>query len=197
MSIVLIAFTLVIGPAIMETLTMGRTVGKFAMGIRTVRDDAGPISFHHSFVRHLVGVVEIWVLSGVPALVGALVSSKGKRIGDFAAGTYVVRDRYKLQLPWPVQMPPHLAALGRQRRHRAAARLPGRRAAPAAGPDRHAEPRVAGPARHPHRGPRSSSTSRRHRRPAPTPRTSSPRSRPSAAAATSTGSGARPTCAGG
>jgi len=109
MSVVLIAFTLVIGPAIMETLTMGRTVGKFAMGIRAVRDDAGPISFHHSFVRHLVGVVEIWVLSGVPALVGALVSSKGKRIGDFAAGTYVVRDRYKLQLPWPVQMPPHLA----------------------------------------------------------------------------------------
>ncbi len=109
MSVVLIAFTLVIGPAIMETLTMGRTVGKFAMGIRAVRDDAGPVSFHHSFVRHLVGVVEIWVLSGVPALVGALVSSKGKRIGDFAAGTYVVRDRYKLQLPWPVQMPPHLA----------------------------------------------------------------------------------------
>ena len=109
MSVVLIAFTLVIGPAIMETLTMGRTVGKFAMGIRAVRDDAGPVSFHHSFVRHLVGVVEIWVLSGVPALVGALVSSKGKRIGDFAAGTYVVRDRYKLQLPWPAQMPPHLA----------------------------------------------------------------------------------------
>jgi uncharacterized RDD family membrane protein YckC len=109
LSVVLIAFTLVIGPAVMETLTMGRTVGKFAMGIRAVRDDAGPISFHHSFVRHLVGVVEIWVLSGVPALVGALVSSKGKRIGDFAAGTYVVRDRYRLQLPWPVEMPPYLA----------------------------------------------------------------------------------------
>ena len=86
LSVLVLAFTLVIGPAIMETLTMGRTVGKFAMGIRAVRDDAGPISFHHSFVRHLVGVVEIWVLSGVPALVGALVSSKGKRIGDFAAG---------------------------------------------------------------------------------------------------------------
>ena len=108
-SVVLIAFTLVIGPAVMETLTMGRSVGKLAMGIRTVRDDAGPISFHHAFVRHLVGVVEIWVLSGVPALVGALVSSKGKRIGDFAAGTYVVRDRYRLQLPWPVEMPWHLA----------------------------------------------------------------------------------------
>ncbi len=155
MSVVLIAFTLVIGPAIMETLTMGRTVGKFAMGIRAVRDDAGPISFHHSFVRHLVGVVEIWVLSGVPALVGALVSSKGKRIGDFAAGTYVVRDRYKLQLPWPVQMPPHLA-------HWAAsadiAPLPDSLAVALRqllGRTGHAEPRVEAHPGHPHlhRGP--------------------------------------------
>jgi uncharacterized RDD family membrane protein YckC len=109
LSVVLIAFTLVIGPAVLETLTMGRTIGKFAMGIRTVRDDAGSISFHHAFVRHLIGVIEIWVFSGVPALVCALVNSKGKRLGDLVAGTYVVRDRYKLQLPWPVEMPPYLA----------------------------------------------------------------------------------------
>ena len=88
---------------------MGRTIGKFALGIRTVRDDAGPISFHHAFMRHLLSVIEIWVLSGVPALVCALVSSKGKRLGDLVAGTYVVRDRFSLRLPWPVEMPPHLA----------------------------------------------------------------------------------------
>jgi uncharacterized RDD family membrane protein YckC len=108
-SVVLIAFTLVIGPAMLETLTMGRTIGKFAMGLRTVRDDAGPISFHHAFVRHLIGVPEIWVFSCVPALVCALVNSKGKRLGDLVAGTYVVRDRYTLHLPWPVEMPWHLA----------------------------------------------------------------------------------------
>jgi uncharacterized RDD family membrane protein YckC len=108
-SVLVIAFTLVIGPAILETLTMGRTIGKLVMGIRTVRDDAGPISFHHAFVRHLLSVVEIWMLSGVPALVSGLVSSRGKRLGDYAAGTYVVRDRFSLRLPWPVEMPPHLA----------------------------------------------------------------------------------------
>jgi uncharacterized RDD family membrane protein YckC len=107
--VLVVAFSLVLGPAILETLTMGRTIGKLAMGIRTVRDDAGPISFHHAFMRHLLSVVEIWFLSGVPALVCALVSSKGKRLGDFVAGTYVVRDRFSLRLPWPVQMPPHLA----------------------------------------------------------------------------------------
>ena len=110
MSVVLVAFTLVIGPALLETLTLGRTLGKLVFGLRTVRDDAGPISFHHSFVRMLVGVVEIWVFFGVPALISAMISSKGKRLGDYAAGTYVVRDRFRLRLPWPAQMPPHLAA---------------------------------------------------------------------------------------
>ncbi len=108
-SVLLVVFTLVLGPAILETLTMGRTIGKFALGIRTVRDDAGPISFHHAFMRHLLSVIEVWALSGVPALVCALVSSKGKRLGDLVAGTYVVRDRFTLRLPWPVEMPPHLA----------------------------------------------------------------------------------------
>jgi uncharacterized RDD family membrane protein YckC len=111
--IILVAFTIVVGPALLETLTMGRTVGKFVMGTRTVRDDAGPISFHHAFVRHLVAIVEIWVFWGVPALVSALVSSKGKRLGDYVAGTYVVRVRFRLRLPWPVQMPPYLATWAR------------------------------------------------------------------------------------
>ena len=109
-AILVVVFALVLGPALLETLTMGRTLGKLAMGLRTVRDDAGPISFHHAFVRHLLSVVEIWLLSGVPALVTAMVNGRGKRLGDLVAGTYVVRDRFRLQLPWPVAMPPHLVA---------------------------------------------------------------------------------------
>lgn len=107
--VVMVATVLVIGPAVLERLTLGRTVGKLVMGLRTVRDDAGPISFQHAFVRQLVAVVEVWILSGVPALVSGLVSARGKRLGDYLAGTYVVRDRVPLQLPYPVQMPPHLA----------------------------------------------------------------------------------------
>lgn len=108
-SVVTVAVALVLGPSVLETLTHGRTLGKIAMGTRTVRDDAGPISFHHAFVRHLVAVVEIWLLFGVPALVSGMVSERGKRLGDHLAGTYVIRDRFRLRLPWPVQMPPHLA----------------------------------------------------------------------------------------
>src|SRR5262245_39402584 len=32
-------------PVAMETLTRGRTVGKLAMGLRTLREDGGPIRF--------------------------------------------------------------------------------------------------------------------------------------------------------
>ena len=103
----------VVFPTAMETLTRGRTIGKLALGLRTVRDDAGPISFQHALVRALVGYVEIYATGGTPAFLSAMVSSKGKRLGDFAAGTYVVRERVRLQLPHPVQMPPRLAAWAR------------------------------------------------------------------------------------
>ena len=107
---VLVALVSVVLPTTLETLTRGRSVGKLATGLRTVRDDAGPIGFRHALTRALVGFVEIWALFGVPALVSAMVSNKGKRLGDYAAGTYVVRERVHMTLPPPPMMPPHLAA---------------------------------------------------------------------------------------
>ena len=102
--LVLVAF-----PTAFETLTRGRSLGKLALGLRTVRDDAGPISFRHAFIRALIGVVEIWIFSGVPALICALVTSRGKRIGDVLAGTYVVRERFRFPGVRPALMPPQLA----------------------------------------------------------------------------------------
>lgn len=95
-------------PATIETLTRGRTVGKLAVGTRTVRDDAGPITFRHALARALVGVVEVYLLWGTVAMVACVVSGRGKRLGDAAAGTYVVRERLTAYLPPPVPMPPHL-----------------------------------------------------------------------------------------
>jgi uncharacterized RDD family membrane protein YckC len=104
-----IIVSLLVFPATLETLTRGRSLGKLAFGLRTVRDDAGPITFHHAFVRALVGVVEIYVFLGGPAFFSALLSTRGKRLGDFAAGTYVVRERVRLRLTPPPPMPPGLA----------------------------------------------------------------------------------------
>lgn len=97
-------------PIAIETLTRGRSLGKMATGLRTVRDDAGPITFRHALTRGLLGVVEVYLFWGVPAIIASLLSKKGKRLGDMVAGTYVVRDLVTAQLPPPVPMPPRLAA---------------------------------------------------------------------------------------
>ncbi len=100
-------------PTTVETLSRGKSLGKWAFGLRAVRDDAGPISFQHAFVRALIGVVEIYVFTGVPAFFSAMLSSRGKRLGDYAAGTYVVRERIRLRLEPPPLMPPELAGWAR------------------------------------------------------------------------------------
>lgn len=95
-------------PVGVELLTRGRSLGKLVMKLRVVRDDGGPITFRHAFVRGLVGIIEIWLLMGVPAVVSAMLSTRAKRIGDLAAGTYVVREETAMRLqpgPW---MPPAL-----------------------------------------------------------------------------------------
>ena len=82
--------TMVVSPVVpttVETLTRGKSLGKAAFGLRAVRDDAGPISFQHAFVRALVGFVEIYATGGSAAFFSAMMSSRGKRLGDYAAGT--------------------------------------------------------------------------------------------------------------
>lgn len=100
-------------PTTMETLTRGKTLGHLAVGLRTVRDDAGPIGFRQALTRAMVGTVELYLCYGVPALFSAVISTKGKRLGDLLAGTYVVRDRQRIALPPPASMPPHLAGWAR------------------------------------------------------------------------------------
>lgn len=106
--------TFLVIPTAMETLTRGRSLGKLALGLRAVRDDGGPISFQHALVRALIGFVEIYAFSGAPAFFSIMLSTRGKRLGDYAAGTYVVRERVPLRLPQPPYMPPELASWARR-----------------------------------------------------------------------------------
>ena len=110
MSLVAVVAVLVGLPATLETLTRGRTLGKLALGLRVVRDDGGPITSRHAITRALVGFVEIWLFTGIPALVASVLNPRCKRLGDMAAGTYVVTQRSRMRLLAPPQMPPPLAA---------------------------------------------------------------------------------------
>ncbi len=108
--LVLVVAVIVGYPLIFETLTRGKTLGKMALGLRAVRDDGGAIRFRHATARALVEVVEIWLLFGVPAFFCSLLNSKGKRFGDLAAGTVVIRERVPSAAGSRAVMPAELAA---------------------------------------------------------------------------------------
>ena len=86
-------------PVIFETLSRGKTLGKMAMGIRVVGDDGSPERFRQALIRALsAAFIEVWLfpinLIGIPAgLITAMVSAKGKRLGDMFAGTFVIQER--------------------------------------------------------------------------------------------------------
>jgi uncharacterized RDD family membrane protein YckC len=100
-------------PVAFETFSRGRTLGKMALGLRVLREDGGPIRFRHAFVRGLLAVVEIWATFGSVAVIVSLASTKGKRLGDFLAGTIVVHERVPARAAPVVAMPPPLAAWAR------------------------------------------------------------------------------------
>lgn len=100
---------LVLLPALVETLTRGRSLGRLAAGMRVVRDDGGPVSFRHAFTRSLVGLIELFGTLGMLALTVSVLSNRAKRLGDMLAGTYAMRVRGAQRSLPPVIMPPHLA----------------------------------------------------------------------------------------
>ena len=113
---ILLATVLIGYPVGCEMLFRGRTLGKFALGLRVVRDDGGPIRFRHSLIRALVAVAVEWPGLVLPVLTWALclgtmlANPRGKRVGDLAAGTIVIHDRTPAGWGWVPAMPPQLAA---------------------------------------------------------------------------------------
>ena len=99
-------------PVLSETLWRGRTLGKAALGLRVVRDDAGPIGFRQAFVRGLVGffVERPGVTFYSAGVICSLLNARGKRIGDLVAGTVVVQERVSGTTGYVAVMPPPLAA---------------------------------------------------------------------------------------
>ena len=93
LSVAGLVIAILIVPTLVETASGGRSLGKFAVGARIVRDDGGAIQLRHSFIRALVGVIEIYMTFGGIAAVTGLLNSKSKRLGDLLAGTYSQHER--------------------------------------------------------------------------------------------------------
>lgn len=90
---VLIGVVWMVGyPIAMEVQRKGRTIGKSALGIRVITVNGLPLRVRHSFIRSALGLVELYFSFGAVASVAAISNIHGQRIGDFAAGTLVVRN---------------------------------------------------------------------------------------------------------
>jgi uncharacterized RDD family membrane protein YckC len=76
---------------LLEWLWNGQTIGKRAYRLRVINEDGSPAQFTAVLIRNLLRLVDF-----LPALYGVgvlaiVLSSKSQRLGDLAAGTYVVR----------------------------------------------------------------------------------------------------------
>jgi len=74
-----------------EAVSGGASPGKRALGLRVIGDDGLPLSRRASVVRNLLRAVDMLPGSYLIGLVALVVSVRGQRLGDMAAGTLVVR----------------------------------------------------------------------------------------------------------
>jgi len=80
---------------VFETLWSGQTPGKRLMRLRVVREDGRPVRFFEVFVRNLLRLLIDMqpALSYAIGVVSIIFSARSKRVGDFVAGTVVVKER--------------------------------------------------------------------------------------------------------
>lgn len=84
---------------LLEWLWNGQTLGKRVYGLRVINADGSPAGFVAVFVRNLVRLVDFLpALYGV-GLLAIVFTPRSQRLGDLAAGTFVVRAP-KPQLDW-------------------------------------------------------------------------------------------------
>ena len=80
---------------IFETLWSGQTPGKRIMRLRVVREDGRPVRFFEVFTRNLLRLTLDFQPFPTYAIgvISIIFSARSKRVGDFVAGTVVVKER--------------------------------------------------------------------------------------------------------
>jgi uncharacterized RDD family membrane protein YckC len=78
-----------------ETIWSGQTPGKRMMRLRVVREDGRPVRFFEVFVRNLLRLALDFqpIPSYAIGVISIIFSARSKRVGDFVAGTVVVKER--------------------------------------------------------------------------------------------------------
>lgn len=90
-----------------EAFWSGQTVGKKVFRLRAVGDRGEPMTFFQAGIRNVVRIIDFLPYAYGIGIVVLFVNGRGKRLGDLAAGTVVVKDSDYLAL-WqlPGAQPP-------------------------------------------------------------------------------------------
>src|SRR5216683_4955327 len=75
-----------------EAFWSGQTIGKKVFRLRAVGDRGEPMTFVQAGIRNIVRIVDFLPYGYGVGLVVLFINGKGKRLGDLAAGTIVVKD---------------------------------------------------------------------------------------------------------
>ena len=81
-----------------EAAWNGQTLGKRAARLRVVGDHGEPVTLGQAAIRNLVRIVDFLPVFYAIGMLTLFINGRGKRLGDFAAGTLVVRDRERVSL---------------------------------------------------------------------------------------------------
>jgi uncharacterized RDD family membrane protein YckC len=96
--------------ALFETFWRGQSPGKRWVGLRVVKDGGFALDGRGALVRNLLRVVDFLPAFYVTGMASIFLTGSGKRIGDYAAGTIVVRERKMDDLAPPAPAPSGNAA---------------------------------------------------------------------------------------
>ncbi|MCV4281348.1 RDD family protein [Pseudomonas capsici] len=92
-----------------EVLNQGCTPGKRIMGLRVVHDDGTPIGWASSLIRNLLRVVDMLPFGYSVGAISCLSHPQFKRLGDLAAGSWVIYRDVPVQRPILPQADPLIA----------------------------------------------------------------------------------------
>lgn len=81
-----------------ESWTNGQTPGKMILKIRVVKIEGYQARFSDYFSRWICRLVDVFIMLGLPAILGIIFSKKSQRLGDMVTDTTVISLKSNVQL---------------------------------------------------------------------------------------------------
>ena len=95
---IIVFFPVLIYSIVLESIFEGQTLGKKFLKIKVVKIDGYQAGFGDYLIRWLFRIIENNVMAGAIAIMTLIISKKGQRIGDMAAGTSIISLKSKVTI---------------------------------------------------------------------------------------------------